>query len=215
MDGHLRRDREAPARRPQGRRRHHRQRARLHSILQKRQDARTRLRLHRRHHRRRLRRGRELASAREVVATEKPRTLTFDLSQDPKYDTGLVCGGTLDIFASPSFRRRRSTSSAQATSATNSRKPRPARASTSSSPTIAKPTPTASAFLKPAKSSPRTSTRPLAALTINESVYIVIVTRGHRDDMRVLRWAVQMQARYIGMGRLQSKSNHRLSRTDQ
>ncbi len=27
----------------------------------------------------------------------------------------------------------------------------------------------------------------------------MIVTRGHRDDMRVLRWAVQTQARYIGM----------------
>src|SRR5207247_7319552 len=38
-----------------------------------------------------------------------------------------------------------------------------------------------------------------ARLTPNESSYIVIVTRGHRDDMRVLRWAVQTQARYIGM----------------
>jgi xanthine dehydrogenase accessory factor len=28
---------------------------------------------------------------------------------------------------------------------------------------------------------------------------MVIVTRGHRDDMRVLRWAVQTNARYIGM----------------
>jgi len=27
----------------------------------------------------------------------------------------------------------------------------------------------------------------------------VIVTRGHRDDMRVLRWAVDTRARYIGM----------------
>ena len=27
----------------------------------------------------------------------------------------------------------------------------------------------------------------------------MIVTRGHRDDMRVLRWAVQTPARYIGM----------------
>ncbi len=27
----------------------------------------------------------------------------------------------------------------------------------------------------------------------------MIVTRGHRDDMRVLRWAVQTNARYIGM----------------
>jgi xanthine dehydrogenase accessory factor len=28
---------------------------------------------------------------------------------------------------------------------------------------------------------------------------MVIVTRGHRDDMRVLGWAVGTQARYIGM----------------
>src|SRR6516162_8592623 len=40
-------------------------------------------------------------AAREVIATEKTRTLTFDLNQDPKYDTGLVCGGTLDIFVEP------------------------------------------------------------------------------------------------------------------
>ena len=33
----------------------------------------------------------------------------------------------------------------------------------------------------------------------NESSYVVIVTRGHRDDMRILRWAVQSRARYVGM----------------
>ena len=33
----------------------------------------------------------------------------------------------------------------------------------------------------------------------NESSYIMIVTRGHRDDMRLLRWAVQTPARYVGM----------------
>ena len=40
-------------------------------------------------------------AAREVITQEKPRTLTFDLNQDPKYDTGLVCGGTLEIFIEP------------------------------------------------------------------------------------------------------------------
>ena len=40
-------------------------------------------------------------AAREVIAEEKPRSLTFDLNQDPKYDTGLVCGGTLEIFIEP------------------------------------------------------------------------------------------------------------------
>ena len=38
-----------------------------------------------------------------------------------------------------------------------------------------------------------------ARLAPHESSYIVIVTRGHRDDMRVLRWAVKTSARYIGM----------------
>lgn len=36
-------------------------------------------------------------------------------------------------------------------------------------------------------------------LTVNGSTYIIIVTRGHRDDMRVLRWAVETPARYIAM----------------
>ena len=36
-------------------------------------------------------------------------------------------------------------------------------------------------------------------LTVTESTFIVIVTRGHRDDMRVLQWAVTTPARYISM----------------
>jgi xanthine dehydrogenase accessory factor len=33
----------------------------------------------------------------------------------------------------------------------------------------------------------------------NESTYLVIVTRGHKEDMRVLAWAVRTGARYVGM----------------
>src|SRR5881227_3210490 len=40
-------------------------------------------------------------AAREVMEQEKPRTLTFNLNQNPKYDTGLVCGGTLEVFIEP------------------------------------------------------------------------------------------------------------------
>src|SRR5437588_10222193 len=40
-------------------------------------------------------------AAREVIESEKPRTLRFDLNQNPKYDTGLVCGGTLELFVEP------------------------------------------------------------------------------------------------------------------
>src|SRR6516165_9922908 len=40
-------------------------------------------------------------AAREVMEDEKPRSLTFNLNNSPKYDTGLVCGGTLEIFIEP------------------------------------------------------------------------------------------------------------------
>jgi len=36
-------------------------------------------------------------------------------------------------------------------------------------------------------------------LQVPESAYVVIVTRGHRDDMKVLRWAVNLNLRYLGM----------------
>jgi xanthine dehydrogenase accessory factor len=36
-------------------------------------------------------------------------------------------------------------------------------------------------------------------LDVRDTSYIVIVTRGHRDDMRVLRWAASTLARYVAM----------------
>src|SRR5207237_10425700 len=40
-------------------------------------------------------------AAREIMESERPRTLTFNLNQDPKLDTGLGCGGTLEIYVEP------------------------------------------------------------------------------------------------------------------
>jgi xanthine dehydrogenase accessory factor len=37
------------------------------------------------------------------------------------------------------------------------------------------------------------------SLAINETSYVIIVTRGHRDDMRVLKLAIATPARYIAM----------------
>mgnify|MGYP002788267835 CR=1 FL=1 len=37
-------------------------------------------------------------AAREVIETEKPRHLTFNLGQDAAYDNGLICGGQLNVF---------------------------------------------------------------------------------------------------------------------
>lgn len=138
-------------------------------------------------------------AAREVMESEQPRTLTFDLNQNPRYDTGLVCGGTLDIFLEPVlppaslfifgaghvalslYKTARSAGfdvsiiDDRESYANRERFPEAKQV-------IADDYDKATAQLSP-----------------SETSYIVIVTRGHKDDMRVLRWAVQTQARYIGM----------------
>src|SRR5256885_12417120 len=138
-------------------------------------------------------------AAREVMESEKPRTLRFNLNQVPKYDTGLVCGGTLEVFVEPvlppaslyvfgaghvavNLYRVAQNAGFDVTVIDD----REAYASRERFPdakeVIAEEFENAMAKLQP-----------------SEASYIVITTRGHRDDMRVLRWAVQTRARYIGM----------------
>jgi len=138
-------------------------------------------------------------AAREVMESEKPRTLKFDLNQDPKYDTGLVCGGTLEIFVEPVLPPALLYIFGAGHVALNVCR-----------------TATLAGFeviVTDDRSSYATkerfpSTREVHALDFDEAMqkfepteasYIVIVTRGHRDDMRLLRWAVQTRARYVGM----------------
>ena len=138
-------------------------------------------------------------AAREVMEEEKPRTLTFDLNQDPKYDTGLVCGGTLDIFVEPilppallyifgaghvsvSLYKAAYTAGFDVT-VVDDRELYANR----------------DRFPEAHEVIAEDFDKAMSQLTPNEATYIVIVTRGHRDDMHVLRWAVQTNARYIGM----------------
>jgi xanthine dehydrogenase accessory factor len=138
-------------------------------------------------------------AAREVMESEKPRTMTFDLNQDPKYDTGLVCGGTLELFVEPVLPPAELYIFGAGHVATSLYKiariagfditvvdDREAYASRERFPDAQQVV--AEDFDKV-----------MARLTPSESSYIVIVTRGHRDDMRILRWAVQTPAHYIGM----------------
>jgi len=138
-------------------------------------------------------------AAREVMEREKPRTLTFNLNQDPKYDTGLVCGGTLDIFIEPVLPQAMlyifgaghvahalySTSQAAGfdTIIVDDRELYANR----------------QRFPEAREVIAEAFDQAMARLSPTDSEFVVIVTRGHRDDMRVLRWAVQTPARYIGM----------------
>ena len=138
-------------------------------------------------------------AAREVMEQEKTRTLTFNLNQDPKFDTGLVCGGTLDIFLEPilpaadlfifgaghvaySLYRTAQNAGFDCT-VVDDRELYANR----------------ERFPEARQVIAEEFDQAMAKLTPTESSYIVIVTRGHRDDLRVLRWAVQTPARYVGM----------------
>jgi len=138
-------------------------------------------------------------AAREVMETEKPRSLTFNLNQDPKYDTGLVCGGTLDIFIEPVLPPALLYIFGAGHVSVNLY--RVARGAGFDVTIVDDREAYASRerFPEAREIIAEDFDRAMAKLQPNESSYIVIVTRGHRDDMRVLRWAVQSDARYVGM----------------
>jgi xanthine dehydrogenase accessory factor len=138
-------------------------------------------------------------AAREVIASEKPRTLSFDLNQDPKYDTGLVCGGTLEIFIEPVLPVPLLYIFGAGHVAISLFKV--ARNAGFDCIVIDDREAYASAERFPGAQQiiAKDFDEALKDLTPVESSYIVIATRGHRDDMRILRWAVQTPARYIGM----------------
>jgi xanthine dehydrogenase accessory factor len=138
-------------------------------------------------------------AAREVMEQAKPRTLVFNLNENPKYDTGLVCGGTLEIFVEPilppallyifgaghvaySLYQVAQIAGFDITVVDD----RESYANRERFPTAREVI--ADDF-----------SHACERLQISDSAYLVIVTRGHRDDMRVLRWAVNTPARYVGM----------------
>jgi xanthine dehydrogenase accessory factor len=138
-------------------------------------------------------------AAREVIETEKPRHLSFSLGQDAAYDEGLICGGQLNIFVEPVIPQPRAfifggghvskgiskiaTLAGFSTSIIDNRE---AFAN-------------AERFPEAEATYAEEYEDVFPKLPVNSSSYIIIVTRGHRDDMRVLRWAVNTPARYIAM----------------
>src|SRR5271163_663237 len=138
-------------------------------------------------------------AAREVMEAEKPRTLTFDLNQDPKYDTGLVCGGTLDVFIEPVLPPALLYVFGAGHVAVNLCQ----SASQAGFDVIVADDRTSYATRERFPAAREVHAlefdEALARFDPNESSYIVIVTRGHRDDMRILRWAVGTRAAYVGM----------------
>jgi xanthine dehydrogenase accessory factor len=138
------------------------------------------------------------AAAREVMECEAPRKMVFNLNHEASYDNGLICGGTLEVFVEPIL-------------------PQPMAylfGGGHVSMAVAKAASAAGFGIVVIDDREQFANRdrfPMADQVIasfeeafariqpNASSYLIIVTRGHKQDMRVLSWAVRTDARYIGM----------------
>ncbi len=138
-------------------------------------------------------------AAREALASEAPRLLSFTLDQDAVYDNGLICGGQLEVYIEPILPQPQavifgaghiSKSLAKiadlAGFAVTVVDDREAFANRERFPEAAE------IYAGPYQET-------FARLKITEHSYLIIVTRGHRDDRLVLAWALTTPARYIAM----------------
>jgi xanthine dehydrogenase accessory factor len=138
------------------------------------------------------------AAAKEVMQNEAPRKMIFNLNNEASYDNGLICGGTLEVFVEPILPQPvlylfggGHVSMAVAKSA-------------SAAGFCVGVTDDREAFANverfPMALEIHTSYEDaFAKIHPNVASYLLIVTRGHKEDMRVLAWAVRTEARYIGM----------------
>ncbi|HXW18694.1 MAG TPA: XdhC/CoxI family protein [Candidatus Acidoferrales bacterium] len=138
------------------------------------------------------------AAAKDVMEIEQPRKMTFNLNNEAAYDSGLICGGTLEIFVEPILPQPRLYIFGAGHVST----------------AVAKTAGLAGFWIgvvDDRASFANAERFPMAAeiyaswdeafekIRPNASTYLVIVTRGHKDDMRVLEWAASTDARYVGM----------------
>jgi xanthine dehydrogenase accessory factor len=138
------------------------------------------------------------AAAKEVMQKEAPRKMVFNLNNEASYDNGLICGGTLEVFVEPIL-------------------PQPILylfGGGHVSMAVAKAAFAAGfgiGVVDDREAFANKERFPMAQeiyasyedafAKIHPSVasYLVIVTRGHKEDMRVLAWAVRTEAHYLGM----------------
>jgi xanthine dehydrogenase accessory factor len=135
----------------------------------------------------------------EVMRDGQPRTFNFNLDQQPDDDNGVVCGGSLQVFVEPVVPDPRlyifgaghvglavykiATLAGFETVVSDDRELYANRERCPDAHEI--------------RSGDMDEI--MSALSPSDSSYIVIVTRGHRHDLRVLRWALETPAHYIGM----------------
>ena len=139
------------------------------------------------------------SAAQDVIREEKSRVMEFDLTDESMAEGGLICGGKIEIFIEPilpsphmvifgaghiSMQLARIATIAGFRITVVDNRPQYANAER---------------FPEAETIFPETFESAFESLKPGENTYLVIVTRGHQEDENVLRWAVQTNARYVGM----------------
>lgn len=139
------------------------------------------------------------SAAREAIQTEKPRYLDFTLGQDATYENGLICGGQLNVYVEPIVPQPR----AYIFGAGHVSKSLSKAADMAGFATIIiddrEQYANRGRFPEAEEIHAGVYEEIFEKLNVNATAYVIIVTRGHRDDLRVLRWAVTTGARYVAM----------------
>jgi xanthine dehydrogenase accessory factor len=138
-------------------------------------------------------------AAREVMESEKPRMLSFRLNQEAAYDNGLICGGQLNVYVEPVL----PIPTAYIFGGGHISKSLSKVASLAGFRTAViddrEQYANAERFPEAVEVYADDYENVFPRLEVSSSTYLIIVTRGHRDDMRVLRWAAETEARYVAM----------------
>ncbi|NWF86025.1 MAG: XdhC family protein [Bryobacteraceae bacterium] len=138
-------------------------------------------------------------AAREAMEQGKSKRLSFSLGEDAAYDNGLICGGQLEVFVEPIEPQPR----AVIFGAGHISKGLARIASLCGFHTTVVDDRESFANRERFPDVDEVLAGPyeelLPKLELHAGSYLIIVTRGHRDDMRVLRLLADTPAQYIAM----------------
>jgi len=138
-------------------------------------------------------------AAREAMVDGKSRRLNFSLGEDAAYDNGLICGGQLEVFIEPVDPQPR----AIVFGAGHISKSLASVASLCGFHTTVVDDRESFANRERFPAADEVLSGPyeelIPRLEIHAGAYLIIVTRGHRDDMRVLRLLANVPASYMAM----------------
>jgi len=138
-------------------------------------------------------------AAQDVLREEKARVMSFDLTDESMAESGLICGGKVEIFVEPILPTPKMVIFGAGHIATQVSKIATIAGFRT---TIVDNRPVyanAERFPEAESIYSESFEEAFEKIVPTDNTYLIIVTRGHQEDQNVLRWAVQTDARYIGM----------------